>query len=562
MFSLNHSCVGRSTHGSGTAGAHMEYVTRESACTEVLGQNMPVPRPGRVRRTRAWIDRQEQADRKNARVIDKIMLALPRELDAERRVELVRRFAEELTGGQTPWLAAFHDKGKDQHNPHCHFVLRDRHVETGKRVAALSEKGSTERVRQLWERLANDALAQAGSATRIDRRSLAAQRADKLDQAKRCEAQDPDRAARLRAEAQDLDRAPQGHLGPKARAVKAEGRHSTKIARIEEAQEARRRAESAQEAQKAREATRAAQEAERALKAAQIAAESRERARREEEGAAERRRAALEARKAWEAAQGAKRADRALTAAQDALRASQGELGRAARNRDAAAEILAGRRELMTGRPKPTGEPYALPPRAGPRLTEAEIAEAEHRAFCCDDDGHECIPYPPPIPQDYSDPDAYRRARAAWEDAERARIEWAAREKHAAWTEHLPELRRQLGATERAQVILAQALEAARSIFDWMRERVATARGTLGADHETAQAMQADWLDAIADHPRTHGAVRTAALDRARDLDRQTAPIWDEGARLWQEVEHRRQHRRQLDRTRRYDPGPGGPSGP
>ena len=195
MFSLNHSCVGRSTHGSGTAGAHMEYVTRESACTVVMGQNMPVPRPGRVRRTRAWIDRQEQADRKNARVIDKIMLALPRELDAERRVELIRRFAEELTCGQTPWLAAFHDKGRDVHNPHCHFVLRDRHVDTGKRVVGMSEKGSTERVRQLWERLANDALAQAGLDTRIDRRSLAAQRADKLDQAARCEARDPDRAA-------------------------------------------------------------------------------------------------------------------------------------------------------------------------------------------------------------------------------------------------------------------------------------------------------------------------------------------------------------------------------
>ena len=332
----------------------MEYVTRESACTVVMGQNMPVPRPGRVRRTRAWIDRQEQADRKNARVIDKIMLALPRELDAPQRADLVHRFAEELTGGRTPWLAAFHDKGKDQHNPHCHFVLRDRHVDTGKRVVGMSEKGSTERVRQLWERLANDALAAAGSTTRIDRRSLAAQRADKLDQAARCGARDPDRAATLRAEAHALDRAPQGHLGPKARAVKAEGRHSTKIARIEEAQEARTRAERAQEAQEAREAAQGAREAERALRAAQIAAEGRERARREEEGAAERRRAALEARKAWEAAQGAKRADRALTAAQDALRASQGELGRAARNRDAAAEILTGRRELMTGRPKPT----------------------------------------------------------------------------------------------------------------------------------------------------------------------------------------------------------------
>lgn len=562
MFSLNHASVGRSTHAAGTAGAHLRYVTRSSACTTVLGDHMPVPRPGRVERARLWIDAAEKADRKNARVIDKIMLALPRELDAERRGELIRRFAEELTGGQTPWLAAFHDRGRDAHNPHCHFVLRDRHVDTGRRVVGMSEKGSTERVRQLWERLANDALARAGSATRIDRRSLAAQRADKLDQAARCDARDPERAARLRAEAQDLDRAPQAHLGPKARAVKAEGRHSTKIARIEEAREARRRAERAQEARKAQEAARRAQEAETAIREAQIAAERQERARQEEEGAAERRRATLEARKAQEAAQGAKRADRALTAAQDALRASQGELGRAVRNRDAAAEILAGRRELMTGRPKPTGEPYTLPPRAGPRPTEEEIAEAEHHAFCCDDDGHECIPYPPPIPQDYGGDDAYRSARAAWEDAERARIERAAREKHAAWTERLPELRHQLGATERAQVILAQALEAARSIFDWMRERVATARGTLGADHETAQAMQADWLDAIADHPRTHGAVRTAALDRARDLDRQAAPIWDEGARLWQEVEHRRQRQHQPDRPRRYDPGPGGPSGP
>ena len=316
MFSLNHSSIGRSTHGSGTAGAHMEYVTRESACTKVMGQNMPVPRPGRVRRTRAWMDRQERADRKNARVIDKIMLALPRELDAERRVELIRRFAEELTGGQTPWLAAFHDKGRDAHNPHCHFVLRDRHVDTGKRVVGMSEKGSTERVRQLWERLANDALAAAGSTTRIDRRSLAAQRADKLDQAARCEAQDLDRAAHLRTEAQDLDRAPQAHLGPKARAVKAEGRHSTKIARIEEAQEARRRAERAQEAREAREAAGKAREAETALREAQIAAESRERARREDEGAAERRRAALEALEAREATQVAKEAERALQASQ------------------------------------------------------------------------------------------------------------------------------------------------------------------------------------------------------------------------------------------------------
>ena len=62
--------------------------------------------------------------------------------------------------------------------------------------------------------------------------------------------------------------------------MKAEGRHSTKIARIEEAQEARRRAERAQEAQRAREAAQGAREAETALRAAQIAAARQEAAER------------------------------------------------------------------------------------------------------------------------------------------------------------------------------------------------------------------------------------------------------------------------------------------
>jgi hypothetical protein len=117
----------------------------------------------------------ENVDRKNARVIDKIMLALPRELNAQQRLALVRAYAEAITQGRASWLAAFHERGKDAQNPHCHLVIRDRDHESGKRVFGMSEKGSTERLRVLWEKQANHALQQAQKEARIDRRTLEAQ---------------------------------------------------------------------------------------------------------------------------------------------------------------------------------------------------------------------------------------------------------------------------------------------------------------------------------------------------------------------------------------------------
>lgn len=145
------------------------------------------------------MDEAEAGDRKNARVIDKLMLALPRELDEKQRVDLVRAFVTDLAGGKAvPFLAAFHDMPgtKDEANPHCHLILRDRDPETGKgRVIGMSEKGSTERAREVWERVTNAALEAAGSDARIDRRSL--------------------------QERGVTDREPSAHEGPQARAIAA-----------------------------------------------------------------------------------------------------------------------------------------------------------------------------------------------------------------------------------------------------------------------------------------------------------------------------------------------------
>lgn len=200
------------------------------------------------------MDEQEASDRKNARVIDKLEIALPRELDQEQRVEAVRAFVRELAEGQdVPFFAAFHDKigSKDEANPHAHVVIRDRNPATGKgRVVKMSEKGSTERAREVWEKVCNQALEAAGEAARIDRRSL---------------------------KAQGIDRQPSGHEGPQARQIEAKGRQSEKLERIRQSRKAFREAQkAAREALEAKREEMVQTEAKRAQKAAQEALEANE----------------------------------------------------------------------------------------------------------------------------------------------------------------------------------------------------------------------------------------------------------------------------------------------
>lgn len=196
IYSLNLKSIGRTTHAPGTAGAHLLYIARDGAEPELVSEHMPLD----PNDARAWMNRAEMADRKNARVIDKVRLALPRELTPEQRMALVQDFARNLTSNKVAWYAAIHAKGKDAHNPHCHLVIRDRDLETGKRILKLSdsprdrakaglEPKAVDWVRETWEDHANRALEQAGHDVRIDRRTL---------------------------EAQGIDREPTIHIGPQA----------------------------------------------------------------------------------------------------------------------------------------------------------------------------------------------------------------------------------------------------------------------------------------------------------------------------------------------------------
>ena len=171
IYSLNHKSVGKGTQKrAGTAGANARYILRPDAAQK-LGENMPTGRFA----AQHWMDAQEAGDRKNGRVADKVLVALPLELTPEERAELVEDFMDRVGNGRVSWVAGIHSQGEDEANPHAHILIRDKDFQTGKRVAMLSEKGSTDRLRELWETATNEALERAGLDIRVDRRSLAEQ---------------------------------------------------------------------------------------------------------------------------------------------------------------------------------------------------------------------------------------------------------------------------------------------------------------------------------------------------------------------------------------------------
>lgn len=144
----------------------------------------------------------DEYSRANGKLYNEIEAALPRELDLEQNVDLIRRFVdkialEEKVGtGRIPYIWAVHWK---EGNPHFHLQLAakledgfDRSAQvwfsraaTGKKpreqggARACSQRGKadstawTNEIRATWAEFANAALESAGSAERIDHRSNA-----------------------------------------------------------------------------------------------------------------------------------------------------------------------------------------------------------------------------------------------------------------------------------------------------------------------------------------------------------------------------------------------------
>ncbi len=204
---FKHTSIGAKTHKARTATAHLSYIMRSEAMTEFQAENMP----GGERGTRVFFDRlwEKGGMKESARIADKLMIALPVELDREQRYELVRSFMQELGHGRISWCAAHHDSGEDAHNPHAHILFKDADIDTGRKVVGTTtsardvreaqEHGwkvpprtTTADMRKMWCEHLNHFMERAGIDIRYDPRTL---------------------------KEQGIDREPQIHIGPKAQAL-------------------------------------------------------------------------------------------------------------------------------------------------------------------------------------------------------------------------------------------------------------------------------------------------------------------------------------------------------
>ena len=165
--------------------------------------------------TTYW-DAADLHERANGRLFQRVEVALPTALTTVEQRELAVGFARHLTDDeQLPYTLAIHAGAGT--NPHCHLLISERtndglerspeqwfrrynaaEPEQGgaRKTTALHPKAWLAETRAAWAEQTNQALAEAGSALRIDHRSLAAQ---------------------------GIERVPGVHLGPTVLAMEARG---------------------------------------------------------------------------------------------------------------------------------------------------------------------------------------------------------------------------------------------------------------------------------------------------------------------------------------------------
>src|SRR5699024_5775828 len=199
-----------------------------------------------------WNKAEQAENRKDARVAREWLVNLPYELSEKERKELAHRFSQELADRYGVIAdCAIHkptdkeiERGADPRNFHAHIMLTTRQVElnenneiilTDKSTAELSDKKRRElglermshevkQVRQLWESVANEKLAEHGLDL-IDSSSYKSQGIDiepqlkmgsvatKLERRKYAEELKKAKAAKEKGEYYEIDKSPATKLG-------------------------------------------------------------------------------------------------------------------------------------------------------------------------------------------------------------------------------------------------------------------------------------------------------------------------------------------------------------
>ena len=166
-------------------------------------------------RQRLWSYVEELEKRKDAQLAREINIALPSELDAADRLELVRDFVQSqfVARGIVADFALHEpveERGDDPRNHHAHIMLSlPRATRNGLDPVKTREWNSDAMLaewREAWAGYQNRWLEYRGHKDRVDHRSLETQRAEA-------------RARGDHVQAAVLNRAPEIHVGPKARAA-------------------------------------------------------------------------------------------------------------------------------------------------------------------------------------------------------------------------------------------------------------------------------------------------------------------------------------------------------
>ena len=124
-----------------------------------------------------WNQVEANEKRKDSQLARELEVGLPVELTHGENVELVRDYVKKhfVAKGM---IADFSIHEDDPNNPHAHILLTMREVSEegfGKKVRSWNAKADLLQWRETWAETANEHLAQAGHAVRIDHRTLEAQ---------------------------------------------------------------------------------------------------------------------------------------------------------------------------------------------------------------------------------------------------------------------------------------------------------------------------------------------------------------------------------------------------
>jgi hypothetical protein len=159
---FKHTPVGKSTQAQPyTAAAHARYMMRKGAAMKVFSENMPV----NWHAVQRYLKQHEDGLRKNGRVADKFIIAVPREVSPEDAESVLRRYGKRIGEGKAPFIVALH---WEENNPHAHMIFLDRDPATGKRVFGTSEMRSTELLKFNWADEVNQMFASLGVSISFD----------------------------------------------------------------------------------------------------------------------------------------------------------------------------------------------------------------------------------------------------------------------------------------------------------------------------------------------------------------------------------------------------------